>query len=57
MGTDELKYENANITRRCTRTIFTLRSKIAGELGRYIAFTFGQLSLVTFAFFDLSVLL
>ncbi len=23
------------LTRRCTRTIFPLRSKIAGELGRY----------------------
>jgi len=26
---------NANITRRCTRTIFPLRFKIASELGRY----------------------
>ena len=29
-------YLKNRITRRCTRTIVPLRSKIAGELGRYI---------------------
>jgi hypothetical protein len=44
-------------TNRWCGNFTTLRCVKSPQLNRYKAFTFGQLSLIAFAFFDLSVLL